>query len=87
MSSIATSSPAKTGHPRFVALATACPKPGQSVPSPCVNVCRMAADSGLCEGCWRTVDEIRAWRASDDAFKLDIWQRVEQRQEQAGVPR
>ena len=69
---------------RFVALATAVPKPGQTVPSPCVNVCRMSAQSGLCEGCWRTVDEIRAWSRSDDDGKRAIWALVEARQVAAG---
>jgi len=73
--------PKAAGQRPFLALATARPKPGQTVPSPCVNVCRIAPDDGLCEGCWRTVDEIRAWRTSDDAFKFEVWQRVEQRQE------
>jgi uncharacterized protein len=72
---------------RFVALATAVAKPGQTVPSPCVNVCRMSATSGLCEGCWRTVDEIRAWSRSDDDAKLAIWSRVEARQTEAGLRR
>lgn len=69
----------------FVALATAKPKPGQTVPSPCVNVCRMSPTSGLCEGCWRTLEELRAWGKSDDAAKLAIWQQVEARQCAAGL--
>ena len=31
------------------------------MPSPCISVCRMDAVSGLCEGCFRTLDEIAAW--------------------------
>ena len=31
-----------------------------SVPSPCINVCKMNERSGLCEGCLRTLDEIAA---------------------------
>ncbi len=30
-------------------------------PSPCINVCRMDARTGLCEGCLRTIGEIAAW--------------------------
>jgi uncharacterized protein len=71
----------------FVALATAQSKPGQTVPSPCVNVCRMSPTSGLCEGCWRTLEELRAWAKSDDAAKLAIWGQVEARQLAAGVAR
>ena len=31
------------------------------VPSPCVSVCRMSADGSLCEGCFRSIAEIRGW--------------------------
>ena len=31
------------------------------VASPCVNVCRMDAASGYCEGCQRSLDEIASW--------------------------
>lgn len=31
------------------------------VTSPCVNICRMDARSGLCIGCARTLDEIARW--------------------------
>lgn len=71
----------------FIALATTAPKPGQTVPSPCIGVCRMSASSGWCEGCCRTLEELRAWGKADDATKLAIWQLVEQRQDAAGVPR
>ena len=49
------------------------------VPSPCINVCRMDAASGLCEGCLRTIDEIAAWGTMDDDDKRTVWQRLEQR--------
>ncbi len=69
----------------FIALATAVPKPGQTVPSPCVGVCRMTESGDLCQGCWRTRDELRAWKASDDESKLAVWHLVEQRQIAAGL--
>ena len=31
------------------------------VASPCVNVCRMDATGGYCEGCRRSLDEIASW--------------------------
>ena len=49
------------------------------VASPCINVCRMDAASGLCEGCLRTIDEIAAWGSMDDDAKRRVWQRLEQR--------
>ncbi len=53
-------------------------QPG-GVPSPCIDVCRMDARSGLCEGCQRTIDEIVAWGTLDDAAKAVVWQRIEAR--------
>ena len=35
--------------------------PGADVGSPCINVCRMNPDTAVCEGCFRTLDEIAAW--------------------------
>lgn len=51
----------------------------ENVPSPCISVCRMSELTGLCEGCYRTLDEIRDWSSADDSAKRAIWQRIEQR--------
>ena len=42
------------------------------VKSPCINVCRMHAGTGWCEGCLRTIDEIAAWGALDDRLKREV---------------
>lgn len=60
--------------------------PAPGVPSPCINVCRMDAASGLCEGCFRTLDEIGAWSLFDDAEKLAVWQTIAERRGAAGAP-
>ena len=52
--------------------------------SPCTNVCRMDARSGWCEGCWRTIDEIAAWAALDDAARRAVLARIAARR--AGAP-
>ena len=31
------------------------------VASPCVNLCRIDVATGLCAGCYRTLQEIAAW--------------------------
>ncbi len=31
------------------------------VKSPCNNICKIDGDSGLCVGCYRTLNEIRSW--------------------------
>ncbi len=51
----------------------------ENVPSPCYSVCRMDTGSGLCEGCFRTIDEIREWSRSDDAAKKQMWGLIDQR--------
>ena len=50
-----------------------------AVPSPCMSVCRMDMDTGLCEGCLRTLDEIAAWGRMDDDDKRAVWAQVAQR--------
>jgi hypothetical protein len=48
-----------------------------SVQSPCVGICRLIPGTVVCEGCFRTVDEIRDWLAMSDD---------ERRQVNAGLP-
>ncbi len=60
--------------------------PGGGVPSPCVGVCRMHATTGLCQGCWRTLEEIAGWSRADDAHKREVWAAIEQRQTTGGAP-
>ncbi|MCP3722333.1 DUF1289 domain-containing protein [Paraburkholderia sp. CNPSo 3272] len=48
-------------------------------PSPCINICRMDARSGLCEGCLRTIDEIANWSTFDDDAKRAVWDAIETR--------
>lgn len=56
------------------------------VPSPCVSVCRMNADRSFCEGCFRSIDEIRAWSRSGDAQKRVVWARLLERMDAATPP-
>ncbi|TKC89418.1 DUF1289 domain-containing protein [Trinickia terrae] len=46
--------------------------PAPAVPSPCINVCRINPETQWCDGCLRTIDEIRAWSQSDDDAKRAI---------------
>lgn len=43
-----------------------------AVHSPCINVCRMDAATGWCEGCLRTLDEIAAWGGLGDEHKRAV---------------
>lgn len=49
------------------------------LPSPCINVCRMDAQTGFCQGCFRTLDEIAAWSRSSDEQRLRVLLAVERR--------
>jgi predicted Fe-S protein YdhL (DUF1289 family) len=52
---------------------------GENVPSPCISVCKMDAQRVYCQGCLRTIDEIRAWSTMSDTDKRTVWSRIEQR--------
>jgi predicted Fe-S protein YdhL (DUF1289 family) len=39
----------------------------------------MNADSGLCEGCLRTIDEIVAWAHLEDHEKREVWRLLDER--------
>jgi len=49
------------------------------ITSPCISVCRMNDATALCEGCFRTRDEIAAWGSAGDAAKRATWARIEER--------
>jgi predicted Fe-S protein YdhL (DUF1289 family) len=56
------------------------PEDQSPVPSPCISLCKMSNDTGLCEGCLRTIDEIVAWGSADDAFKRQVWAAIRRRE-------
>jgi uncharacterized protein len=61
-----------------------------SVPSPCIDVCKMDPATGWCQGCRRTLAEIAAWGSLDDEGKRRVWRLLAQRREaqaNAAVPR
>lgn len=51
---------------------------GQIV-SPCISICQMNDVSGLCEGCFRTRDEIATWSSAGNDAKQAAWARIEAR--------
>jgi uncharacterized protein len=44
----------------------------KAVASPCINVCQISPDTGLCLGCRRTLDEIAGWLDFSDARKREV---------------
>lgn len=62
-----------------------CANPQDEVPSPCVSLCRMSSSTGLCLGCFRTMDEIAHWGRMEDGSKLEVWRSIGQRIEQRAL--
>jgi hypothetical protein len=50
--------------------------PGDPVPSPCINICRMHEPTGWCEGCLRTLDEIAGWGGFDETTRRALVHRL-----------
>lgn len=50
-----------------------------AVASPCINVCRMDDVSGLCQGCFRTLEEIAGWSRAAAHERLAILAAVDRR--------
>lgn len=53
-----------------------------NIKSPCIHVCTKD-ENGICLGCYRSLEEIRAWYKSTDEEKLKIIENAEQRRVQS----
>jgi predicted Fe-S protein YdhL (DUF1289 family) len=52
------------------------------VPSPCVSICVINPNSGLCEGCLRNLEEVAGWGQMPSVQQREVWQRIQKRCEQ-----
>ncbi len=52
----------------------------QEIKSPCISVCAMDDLSGLCLGCYRTLDEIKDWWDMTPAQQKNLLVELEERQ-------
>lgn len=48
--------------------------------SPCVNICVVHPEAGVCVGCYRTRDEIAAWGGLDNATRREIMEGLAERE-------
>jgi predicted Fe-S protein YdhL (DUF1289 family) len=55
------------------------PAPPRPIKTPCVQVCIVDNDSGLCLGCLRTLAEIAGWRRLTDAERDQVMAAAPQR--------
>jgi uncharacterized protein len=51
------------------------------VPSPCISLCKMNPQTGLCDGCFRTIDEIATWSTATEEMKRQVWVEIKRRQD------
>lgn len=49
------------------------------VESPCINICKLNAQTGLCEGCMRSMDEIVNWIFYSDPEKQIVLDNIQLR--------
>jgi predicted Fe-S protein YdhL (DUF1289 family) len=61
--------------------------PVAAVPSPCIDICKIDGESGLCNGCLRTRDEIRGWKNMTDDLRLLLIEALSQRKANRQAPR
>ena len=47
--------------------------------SPCISICRINDATLLCEGCFRTRDEIAVWGIASNDAKQAVWARIQDR--------
>jgi predicted Fe-S protein YdhL (DUF1289 family) len=50
-----------------------------TIQSPCIGNCRINTKLGLCDGCYRTTDEISAWSRLRDDQRRQVMLVAEQR--------
>ena len=56
--------------------------PINSVPSPCVSLCKMDVERQYCMGCLRTIDEIIDWGGASEDHKRAVWAAIRRREAQ-----
>lgn len=50
-----------------------------TIESPCVDICQMNPNTGICTGCFRTMDEISLWIELSDDEKQEVLRLAKER--------
>ena len=58
------------------------PGPPKAIATPCVMVCAVDGESGLCLGCFRTLTEIATWSRMSDEERATIMSELGERRGQ-----
>jgi predicted Fe-S protein YdhL (DUF1289 family) len=51
----------------------------EDIVSPCIGVCAINDSNGFCQGCYRTVEEIREWWNMTDQEREKVMGTLDQR--------
>ncbi|MDC1310941.1 DUF1289 domain-containing protein [Burkholderiales bacterium] len=51
-----------------------------SIESPCVAICQLNTKTGICTGCFRTMDEISHWIELSDDDKREVLRTAKDRE-------
>ena len=57
-----------------------------TISSPCIKVCVIAPETGLCGGCGRSLDEIARWGAMGEAERAAIMRALPDRMKRCAAP-
>ena len=55
------------------------------ISSPCIKICALDPQAGICSGCGRTLDEIARWGGMEESERLRIMQSLAARLEKSKV--
>ena len=55
------------------------PADAPDVVSPCISICEIDQASGVCKGCYRTLEEIATWSRMENQQRWDIVQSLRDR--------
>ena len=55
----------------------------EEIVSPCIGVCAISETTGLCAGCFRTLEEIQGWWDLTDKQRNAVMQTLEVRENEA----
>jgi hypothetical protein len=56
------------------------------IASPCTDNCAMDPETGLCRGCFRSMDEIAAWSSLSDPQRQQVLDSLRARKGEADTP-
>jgi len=51
-----------------------------TIESPCVDICQLNTKTGICTGCFRTMDEISQWIELSDDDKREVLRTAKDRE-------